>query len=386
MKRVLYLVGMVGISLLIGYGIGMGINYFLGGGAEGESIDKMKMAQAILVVFVALIIGAFANIVLHEAGHLVGGLLTGYRFLSFRIFNLTLQKDDSGWHWKKFSISGTAGQCLMCPPHTDQLPYFWYNVGGVLVNFIIGMVSGALLYFVDLSAISFSLCAMLLGVSIWFLLMNGIPMTPGGVPNDGKNILILWRHPEQRKHFHDMLAVAAEQSLGKRVSEMPSEWFESQPVTKRSTVMELSARNLHYVRLMDELRFEEARTITEELMAVGNSLPMLFQMEVACDQLLLELATRNRIDVVNELWNRKFGGGMTLQKYVKSYRKYIPLKCAILFAYELINNQSPESAQQYYDEVKSKQNTYTQPGEARTALAIMEKLKNSDFSTTNRLL
>lgn len=386
MKRVLYLVGMVGISLLIGYGIGMGIHYFLGGGAEGESIDKMKMAQAILVAFVALIIGAFANIVLHEAGHLVGGLLTGYRFLSYRIFNLTLQKDDSGWHWKKFSISGTAGQCLMCPPHTDQLPYFWYNVGGVLVNFIIGMVSGALLYFVDLSAISFSLCAMLLGVSIWFLLTNGIPMTPGGVPNDGKNILILWRHPEQRKHFHDMLAVAAEQSLGKRVSEMPSEWFESQPVTKHSTVMELSARNLHYVRLMDELRFEEARTITEELMAVGNSLPMLFQMEVACDQLLLELATRNRIDVVNELWNRKFGGGMTLQKYVTSYRKYIPLKCAILFAFELINNQSPESAQQYYDEVKSKQNTYTQPGEARTALAIMEKLKNSDFSTTNRLL
>lgn len=377
MKRILYLAGMIGICLLIGYGIGMGIHYFLGGCADGESIDKMKMAMAVLIAFVSLIIGAFVNIVLHEAGHLVGGLLTGYSFLSFRIFNLTLQKDANGWHWKKFNIAGTAGQCLMCPPHTEPLPYFWYNVGGVMMNLVIGIINAVLLLFVEMSAIPFSLCAMLLGISIWFILFNGIPMTPSGVPNDGKNILILWRHPGQRKYFHNMLAVAAEQSLGKRVKEMPAEWFESQPVTKHSTVMELSARNLHYVRLMDELCFEEAHAITKELMAVGNSLPMLFQMEVTSDHLLLELATFNRVDVINELWDKKFGIGMTLQKYITSYRQYFPLKCAILFAYEHIYHQSPDSAQQYYDEVNSKLNTYTQPGEARTALAIMEKIKSA---------
>lgn len=369
---------MILLSMLIGYGIGIGLSHILGDGADGESIDKMKMAIATLIAFAALVIGVFANTILHEAGHLVGGLLTGYKFLSFRIFNLTLQKEDEGWHWKKFSIMGTLGQCLMCPPHTQSVPYFWYNVGGVMVNLIICVISSIMLYAFDLTMVPFEFCVMLFATGIWFLLTNAIPMTPGGAPNDGKNILILWRHPEQRKHFHSMLAVAAEQSRGKRVSEMPKEWFESTPVTKDSTVMEMSARNLCYARLMDEMRFDEAREIAEELMSISKALPQLFQMEVASDLLLLELATLNRIEVINELWNQKLGvGNMTLQKYIQTYRKYLPMKCAVLFAYELINNQSPEEAQKYYDEVESNLNTYTQPGEARTAVAIMDELRQS---------
>lgn len=378
MKKALYITGMILLCLLIGYGIGMGINYFMGGGVDGGSTDMMKMAKAVLIAFAALVVGALANAILHEAGHLVGGLLTGYKFLSFRIFNLTLQKEDDGWHWKKFNIMGTLGQCLMCPPHTQDVPYFWYNIGGVMVNLIICSVSGIMLCLFDLPTIPFAFCVMLLATGIWFLLMNAIPMTPGGVPNDGKNILILWRHPEQRRHFHNMLAIAAEQSRGKRLSDMPDEWFESIPVTKYSTVMEMSARNIHYARLMDEMRFDEAREVTEELMSLGTSLPQLFQMEVAGDLLLLELATRNRIDIVNNLWNMKFStGNMTLQKYIMRYRKYLPMKCAILFAYELINNQSPETAQEYYEEVESNLNTFTQLGEARTALAIMDELLQS---------
>lgn len=375
MKKVLRITGIILLSMLIGYGVGLGLGHILGGGADGESIDKMKMAEAVVISFAALVVGVLANAILHEAGHLVGGLLTGYKFLSFRIFNLTLQKEDDDWHWKKFSIMGTLGQCLMCPPHTQNVPYFWYNVGGVMVNLIICVISCMMLYTFDLPMISFEICVMLLATGVWFLLTNAIPMTPGGVPNDGKNILILWRHPEQRKHFHNMLAVAAEQSLGKRACEMSEEWFESTPVTKDSTVMEMSARNLHYARLMDEMRFDEAREVAEELMSLGASLPQLFQMEVAGDLLLLELATLNRIDTVNDLWNKKFGvGNMTLQKYIMTYRKYLPMKCAILFAYELINNQSPETAQEYYNEVESNIHTFTQPGEARTAIAIMDEV------------
>lgn len=378
MKKALRITGMILLSMLIGYGVGWGLGHILGGGDDGESIDKMKMAEAVLIAFAVLVVGVLANAILHEAGHLVGGLLTGYKFLSFRIFNLTLQKEADDWCWKKFSLMGTLGQCLMCPPHTPDVPYFWYNVGGVMVNLIICVISGTMLYAFDLTMVPFVFCVMLLATGIWFLLTNAIPMTPGGVPNDGKNILILWRHPEQRKHFHNMLAVAAEQSRGKRVSEMPEEWFESTPVTKDSTVMEIAARNLYYARLMDEKRFDEAREVAEDLMSIGRALPQLFQMEVASDLLLLELATLNRLEIVNELWDKKFGvGNITLQKYITTYRKYLPMKCAVLFAYELINNQSPEEAQKYYDEVESNLNSFTQPGEARTAVAIMDELRQS---------
>lgn len=60
------------------------------------------------------------------------------------------------------------------------------------------------------------------------------------------------------------------------------------------------------------------------------------------------------------------------KKYIGTSRKYQPIKNAFLYAYELINNQNPEAAKPYYDEVKAKLDTYTQKGEALTALAIME--------------
>lgn len=127
------------------------------------------------------------------------------------------------------------------------------------------------------------------------------------------------------------------------------------------------------------MRFDEAREIAEEMMSLESELPQLFQMEVAGDLLLLELATHNRMKIVDELWKKKFGvEKLTLQKYIMTYRKYLPIKSAILFAYELINNQSPETAQKYYNEVESNLHSFTQPGEARTALAIMKTLDSNN--------
>ncbi|MCQ2111615.1 MAG: hypothetical protein MJY79_09000 [Bacteroidaceae bacterium] len=367
------------MSLAIGYGIGMLLVHLFGGSgkasAADEPIDKMKMLWAILIAFIALVVSFFTNAILHEAGHMACGLLTGYRFLSFRVLSFTLQKEDDGFHFKKFSYMGTAGQCLMIPPESRDVPYFWYNAGGVLVNLLVCAISGALLRFLDLSAVPMSFCLMFLITGAYMLITNAIPMKAGGIPNDGMNLLILCRHPEQRKYFRNMMAIAAGQSHGQRLIEMPEEWFESEPITKDSTVMNLAGRNLYYSLLIDQFRFEEAHAITEEMLTNESNLLGLYQMEVSCDHLLLELVTKNRFDVVNGLWNRKTNN-MPLSKYITVYSKYLPLKCAVLFAYELINNQNADAAQKYYDEVKSRLDCYTQKGEALTALAIMDKIRS----------
>lgn len=366
MKNALIIILSLAIGVGLGYSIALGISYIVDGSEAAGGIDKMKMVMAVGIALVALFVSFFANTILHEAGHLVAGLMTGYRFLSFRIFNLTLQKEDDGVHVKKFGISGTLGQCLMAPPEGDDVPYFWYNAGGLLVNLAIICVSGLLLFLVDLPIIPFSLCIMLLATGGWLFIMNAVPVSVGGVPNDGKNILTLWRHPEQRINFRNMLAVAAEQGCGRRLMDMPEQWFGSEPLTKKSSVMEMSARNLTYMRLMDEMRFDEARSITEEFTMLGNAVPQLFQMEIASDGLLLELLTKGREDVVDRLWTKK------QQRYVKAYAKYMPLKVATLFAYEFIHNHDAEAARKYHDELIAKQDKYTQPGEARMAIALIE--------------
>jgi len=75
-----------------------------------------RVLVVILITVAALIIGMLLNIILHEAGHLIGGLLTGYRFAAFCVFKLTIMKDNGKLAVKKCGVPGTSGFCVTSPP------------------------------------------------------------------------------------------------------------------------------------------------------------------------------------------------------------------------------------------------------------------------------
>ena len=63
----------------------------------------------ILIMLGAIYASMFLHILVHEGGHLVFGMLTGYKFNSFRIGSRILLKTEQGLRWKKLHIQGTAG-------------------------------------------------------------------------------------------------------------------------------------------------------------------------------------------------------------------------------------------------------------------------------------
>ena len=74
--------------------------------------DLPQILSWVLAAFVAL----YAQIILHEGGHLLCGLLTGYQFVSFRIGSWMWQKENGRIRLRRFSLAGTGGQCLLAPP------------------------------------------------------------------------------------------------------------------------------------------------------------------------------------------------------------------------------------------------------------------------------
>jgi len=346
----------------------MAIAHGLGG---HKDVDSVKMMWAIALAFVSFLLALFVNTVLHEAGHMIGGLATGYRFMSFRIFTSSLVKTEKGYQWKKFNIPGTLGQCLMIPPtdtECEKIPYFWYNVSGVLANLVILVLTGLPLLLCDLPTVPFSICLMMTIVAAWMFVFNTIPMTPGGMPNDGKNILTLWQYPEQRTLFSNMLNAAAAQNDGMRLTEAPKEWFESSPLNDEWTVMELAARNLSMGQLIDQLDFGQAILVGEEIMAIGNNLPIIYRMETASDLIYLYLAQEGPCERVTELFDKR------TRRYIEGSAKYSAMKRVTLFAIELIVKERRDEAMKHYDAVKDHIDSFAAPGEARTALAVMDNI------------
>ena len=84
--------------------------------AEENLGGELIVMGALLLLAVVLI---FAHVIIHEGGHLVCGLISGWKYLSFRVGNLTLVKQDGKLKCKKTTVAGTGGQCLMIPPQCE---------------------------------------------------------------------------------------------------------------------------------------------------------------------------------------------------------------------------------------------------------------------------
>ena len=114
-----------------------------------SSSNVVNPVVDVIVLFVAVVLAAYLQIIFHEAGHLVCGLLSGYRFVSFRVGSITLLKDGNGkLRFKRFKLAGTGGQCLMAPPDNvplDKIPTSLYNAGGVIANLLCAIVALLLL-------------------------------------------------------------------------------------------------------------------------------------------------------------------------------------------------------------------------------------------------
>ena len=95
-----------------------------------------------LMRMIFLLVSVYIHLFMHELGHLIAGLYTGYRFVSFRIFSWILIRKDDKYQWKKFNIPFFAGQCLMEPTKSfEETSYVLYNLGGVLMNVFLSMIA-----------------------------------------------------------------------------------------------------------------------------------------------------------------------------------------------------------------------------------------------------
>ena len=134
------IIGMGGSIVCIGLFSDMTVAEFM---EKLKGIAVLELLGVIAFSLFSAFVGGFLQIVIHEAGHLVAGLLSGYKFISFRIFNYTILKTAEGLKVKKFGISGTGGQCLMTPPDgpAEDLKFVFYNLGGVLFNLLFSAVA-----------------------------------------------------------------------------------------------------------------------------------------------------------------------------------------------------------------------------------------------------
>lgn len=264
-------------------------------------IELMDM----LAAFVLLVVSLYAHIILHEAGHMLCGLATGYGFVSFRIGSVMWEKGADGRVRRfRYALAGTGGQCLMSPPEYNggSFPYVWYNLGGVLVNFLLAALSGLVLALCPVGKwVSVGLW-MLLATGVFLGVINIMPVPGGKLTNDGSNLLAISRSAGARRAFWLQMKINQQQSLGIRLKDMPEEYFAPFPEAERKNLMVAAMGVFAASRELDGLHLDKAEQHMRALMADAAT-PEIYRKMMTFDLAWLDLVKGQPGDMAERIRN-----------------------------------------------------------------------------------
>lgn len=355
-------------------GAGIGI-YIASGKSVASSVEKAAgangwlIAGMILAIIVFLFFSFFLQIILHEGGHLVCGLATGYKFVSFRILNLTFIRQNGKLRVKRFGIAGTGGQCLLTPPDRplQDIPTALYNLGGVLANLLTAAIAIILLLTIDdmprlldIFLIMFSTVGILIG------LMNGIPMKLGGIGNDADNMRLLLKNKRSKQALVVQLRVNALVQEGIRPKDMPQEWFRQEETNYRDA-LQATVRLMAASLPLDREEWETAYNELEEVIAHKKEMIGLLAREAECELLFAALVT-GRNERAEALYSKE------LEDYIRKYKKMMSSKQRQLFALALYREKDVAKAKEIYETVRRQKEKYLMQGEVKSDIALMKSL------------
>lgn len=331
------------ISALFGFIWGFSTTFYLDRLAEQFPVFEHFFMVYVLFM-VLLFIAIFLQMIIHEAGHMIFGLLTGYKLVSFRIGSFILLKTDGKIRLKRYSLAGTGGQCLMAPPEMKdgKIPYVLYNLGGSLNNLIFSVIFLAFAFlFADNALASFVLSSFAIP-GFLFAVTNGVPMTTATVDNDGKNALSLGKNSKALRALWIQLKVNEQCALGVRGKDMPSEWFALPEPEDRDNSLIASLGYFACQRFLDEKKLPEAYDLSRLYISTENALPGIYRNLLTCELIFLELILCKSEVNIYALYDAQ------LKKFVKAMKNY-PSVLRMQYAYALLSERNTTKA----DKIKS---------------------------------
>lgn len=330
---------------------------------EAAVFRVLLTALSAAVLFAA---GLEIQVAIHETGHLIFGLLTGYRFVSFRIGSLMLVRKNGRFCLKRYSLKGTGGQCLMAPPepYRENMPFLLYHLGGSIANFALSAVWIAGYAATRKWPISlFFLFSALFGVII--AAMNGIPGKAGQLANDGYNAISMKKDERERWYSYLQLAVNAKLADGQRLKDMPEEWFALPKPEEMDHVMSAAAGLFAYLRALDESNYGKAEEIGQYLRQNAEGMLGLHKGMLLAEMLFLELIGKNRKEEVEGMITDE------LKWYLKATKK-LPSTIRVLYAYDLLARNNEGSAERRRTAFEKKARSYPNECEIKGEIELMD--------------
>ena len=284
-----------------------------------------------------------------------------------------LTRYDGKFRISRYSIPGAGGQCLMIPPEKGDTNWgiILYNAGGIIMNAFLGVVSLIILYvFYDHfnfeSASFFMLSAV---VGILFALTNGIPLSSGGIANDGMNMLKLRKDKFSTEVFLTSMRVAGTLQKGGMIGDVLNSYMCDGRHIDLSNPIHVMALNLDLSFAMSVMDFDKASSIIRRAMNEEHKITGIYRDEFNKERVFLALIRPDGTTDVGRLLDAR------LRDYISKMSLFRPDALRVGYAVALLYEHDAERASRLYDKFGTSCARYHSRGDVRSEMMLIEEVR-----------
>ena len=213
--------------------IGYGYYCYKAGALKWFDLDFgpfiLRLGLSLFLYLVAILIGYFTGIIIHELGHLIFGLRAKLYFDSFNVLNISIIKEKKKLKLVKLdAIPGAKGYCKML--FDEKIKYkekdiIMYYLGGIIFNILSGLFGVLILLISTNTTINFFIS--LITITYFYLaLYNLIPCVElSGMNTDALHIKNLKNDPEHLKLQISITKINDAMQAGKELSTLDEKLF-----------------------------------------------------------------------------------------------------------------------------------------------------------------
>lgn len=299
----------------------------------------------------AVIATALASIVFmittHELGHLIAGLVTGYEFVSFRIFSFMLAKDEGKLRFRRMSVPGTGGQCLMSPPRKKKggyYPFALYNLGGILLCGYLSLFIAVIAFFFE-NATARELLFLFGFISFFMNLFNAIPTNGKSMANDVTNLRMALKSKAAANALWNQLEYVSLHARNIRTADMPEELFftpEKEELSNPLIVWQILA---NVERAEDNGEYEKARELVSFALKNAPYMIPLYKSALQIEAIYLDCVLQTDHDETDEYYEKT--AKMPALKSLISFHR-------ASYAYLLFRKKDPSAAEKALADLQKK--------------------------------
>jgi hypothetical protein len=248
----------------------------------------------LILLPLAVLAAVYSAILIHELGHILGGILVGFRFSSLRVSRIQIDRPFKLSIYRGKS-AGAGGWARMFPTKTDHLA--WRALVMIFAGPAANLLTVAVLLLFPFDG---PLLAWFFSLSLMLGLINLLPFRSGAYHSDGSRILMLLMSRKRGERWVAMLKLSAELREGVMPEAMSPKYLAKAVALRDKSPDTVAAHVLAYSTAFHQHKDDEAAAMLEICLQYASYTSPLVRASLMSDAAIFQARRRRNLVLAQE--------------------------------------------------------------------------------------